>query len=240
MNELILDIQHVSFAYSEGNEVLHDISFSVRKGEYLGLIGPNGGGKTTLLKLALGLLRTSEGTIRWFGTDIGKFKEWYRIGYISQKAIEFDSLFPATVEEVVLMGRYARRGFWHRITASDREKAITALREVGMLEFKDRRISDLSGGQKQRIFIARALASEPEILILDEPTTGVDQDTQEQFYRLLKDLNERLTLTIVLVSHDLERIAKEVNCVAVIERSVAYYADPNEALAQEMRTDYHH
>jgi zinc transport system ATP-binding protein len=240
MNETLLEIDHASFAYSEGNEVLHDVSLSVAKGEYLGLIGPNGGGKTTLLKLALGLLRPSSGTIRWFGVDISRFKEWYRIGYISQKAIEFDSLFPATVEEVVLMGRYARRGFWHRIIASDKEKASAALKEVGMYEFRERRISDLSGGQKQRIFIARALASEPEILILDEPTTGVDQDTQEQFYRLLKELNERMKLTIVLVSHDLERIAREVNRVAIIERSITYYPDPREAVAKEERMDYHH
>jgi zinc transport system ATP-binding protein len=238
--EPILRLEDTSFSYGSGSEVLHSVSLTVHKGDYLGLIGPNGGGKTTLLKIALGLLKPTTGKVEWFGKDIQRFKEWYRIGYVSQKATEFDSLFPATVEEVVLMGRYARRGFFNRINDVDRQKAEEALQEVHMLEYRNRRISDLSGGQKQRVFIARALASEPEILMLDEPTTGVDQETQTQFYELLKELNERQNLTLVLVSHDLERIAKQATHVAIIEKTLRYYENPLEAIEKEQHIDHHY
>jgi zinc transport system ATP-binding protein len=237
LKDIVLKIEDLSFSYGN-EEVLRDINLTIKKGEYLGLIGPNGGGKTTLLKLALGLLKPSSGEITWFGKT--PFKEWYRVGYVSQKAVDFDSLFPATVEEVVLMGRYARLGLFHWATAEDKKKAEEALQNVNMLEYRYRRISDLSGGQKQRVFIARALASDSEVIVLDEPTTGVDQETQDQFYRLLKDLNGQMGLTLILVSHDLERIAKEASCVAIIERAVRYYSDPQEAVQKEKQVHFHH
>jgi zinc transport system ATP-binding protein len=237
--EPILSIKDLSFSFG-GRLVLDRVSLTVHKGQYLGIIGPNGGGKTTLLKLALGLLSSEAGTISWFGTDIHSFHDWYRVGYVSQRAVDFDSLFPATVEEVALMGRYAKRRFFKRITADDKEKAYRALEAVGMAEFRERRISDLSGGQKQRVFIARALASEPDILVLDEPTAGVDQATEEQFYILLKELNEQQGLTLVLVSHDLDRVAAEASAVAVIEETLRYYENPEEAVIREPHEHHYH
>ncbi len=236
----VLALTDVTFGYERDAPVLANASLSVSRGEYLGVIGPNGGGKTTLIKLALGLLPVQKGKVSWFGTDVRRLKGRQRIGYVSQKATEFDSLFPVTVEEVVLMGRYALRGFMRRVSSEDREKAQEALLQVGMEDFSLKRISDLSGGQKQRVFIARALASSPEVIVLDEPTTGVDEETQTQFFSLLRDLNERKHLTLILVSHDLARIAKEASAVAVIDHEIRYYADPSEAVANEREEDFHH
>ncbi len=238
--EPIVSVENLSFSYDGKTDVIENVSLSVRKGDYLGLIGPNGGGKTTLLKLMLRLLEPERGMVSIFGTDISRFREWYRIGYVSQQATDFDSLFPATVEEVVLMGRYARRGLFRSVTNEDRTKATQALEQVGMHEYLNRRISDLSGGQKQRVFLARALASEPEIIVLDEPTTGVDHESTEQFYALLSRLNKEQGMTLILVSHDLERIAREASRVAIIEKCLRYYADPREAVARERHIDSHH
>ena len=236
----IISLENISFSYDTKTDVLEDVSLFVDAGSYLGLIGPNGGGKTTLLKLMLGLLKTRRGTVSLFGTPIRSFKQWPRIGYVSQRAISFDALFPVTVEEVVRMGRYARRGLFRRLTDEDRQKAETALRDVEMFEYRTRRMSDLSGGQKQRVFLARALASEPEIIALDEPTTGVDHETEEQFYVLLKKLNQEQGMTLVLVSHDLERVAHEASCVAVVDTTLRYYANPADAIASESLPKVHH
>lgn len=236
----ILSIENVSFSYTGKTDVLRDISLSVVKGDYLGLIGPNGGGKTTLVKIMLGLLRPQEGSAHLFGVPVRSSKERHRIGYVSQTAVKFDSLFPATVEEVVRMGRYGKRGLFKRLTAEDHAKTEDALAQVDMLAYRNRRVNDLSGGQKQRVFIARALAGEPSLVVLDEPTTGVDEETQEQFYALLKDLNERLSLTLILVSHDLDRIAKEVTHIAVVDTVLRYYENPADAVTAERSTDVHH
>lgn len=239
-HQAIIAVENLSFSYDGKTDVIEEVSFSVRPGDYLGLIGPNGGGKTTLLKLMLGLLSPGGGTVELLGKNIRKFREWYRIGYVSQRATEFDSLFPATVEEVVVMGRYARRGLFRGTTGEDLAKANEALTQVGMQDYRNRRISDLSGGQKQRVFLARALASAPEVIVLDEPTTGVDQEAEDQFFELLAKLNKERGMTLVLVSHDLERVAEEASCVAVIDRQLRYYGDPHEAVLHEHRTDFHH
>ncbi|MDB5245106.1 MAG: transporter ATP-binding protein [Parcubacteria group bacterium] len=236
----IISVEDLSFSYDGKTNVLKGVSLCIRSGEYLGVIGPNGGGKTTLLKLMLGLLTPEHGRIKLLGQDVRKFRDWYRIGYVSQRATQFDSLFPATVEEVVIMGRYARRGLFRRVTAEDRAKALEALIDVGMLEYRMRRIDELSGGQKQRVMLARALAGEPEIIILDEPTTGVDQETENQFYRLLARLHKEQGMTLLLVSHDLDRVAQEATCVAVIDTELRYYDDPREAASLERSALPHH
>src|SRR5258708_5134679 len=161
----IIEVNKVSFSY-DGQEVFKDINLTIHRGDYLAIVGGNGSGKTTLIKIILGLLEPTSGSVRLFARDIKDFKEWPKIGYVPQKATNFDSNFPATVEEAVLMGRYARRGLFRRITNEDREKTRQALEKVDMLVFKDRLIGDLSGGQQQRVFIARALATEPEVLFL--------------------------------------------------------------------------
>jgi len=226
----IIELYHVSFSYGKNEYAVKNISFNIHRGDYLGIIGPNGGGKTTILKIMLGLLRPDTGSVRLFGTEIGKFRDWHKIGYVPQKATAFDPRFPLTVKEVVLMGTHARRGIFRFSTKRDEAVVEQALNEVDMLAYKDRHIGELSGGQQQRVFIARALAGEPEVIFLDEPTVGVDAKTQEQFYGLLKHVNRKLDLTLVLVTHELDVVAREATEVACINCNLTCYATPKDLL----------
>lgn len=232
----IIEIEHVSFSY-EHNKILDDISFNIHLGDYLGVVGPNGGGKTTLLKIMLGLLPDYSGIIKLFGVDLHKFKDWSKIGYVPQKATNFDMNFPATVEEIVAMGRYGRIGLFHFPSAKDKHIVQDSLKKVGMSDFAHTLIGSLSGGQQQRVFIARALASEPEVIILDEPTVGVDPETQKTFYSLLKDLNRRMDLTLILVSHDLDVVASETTEVACINGNLVYHGTPASFLKENHIAD---
>lgn len=223
----IIELRGVSFGYTE-ELVLQDIDLAIHRGDYLGVVGPNGGGKTTMLKIMLGLLKPGRGEVLLFGQPLNRFKEWSRIGYVPQKAVNFDVKFPATVQEIVLMGRFGKRGLLRRMTAEDKSKALWALEQVGMQEHKGRLIGDLSAGQQQRVFIARALAGEPEIIFLDEPTAGVDAAAEEKFYALLRKLNADLDLTLVLVSHDIGVIAAEATELAHVNRTLTYHGSPEE------------
>lgn len=227
--EAVADLHRVGFSYG-GDPVLHETSLVIRRGDFLGIIGPNGSGKTTLLRILVGLLQPSFGQVRLFGADIRDFTEWQRIGYVPQKAVAFESRFPATVFEVVVSGRSGRAGLLRRFTDVDRDAAERALDTVGMAAFRDRRIGRLSAGQQQRVFIARALASGPELLLLDEPTVGVDPDAQEQFYSLLRRLNKELGTTLVLVSHDIGVVAQEVTQLACLNRTLVFHGSPEEAM----------
>lgn len=226
----IIEVKNLSFSYTKNSrdEVLKEVNLNIHQGDYLGIIGPNGGGKTTILKLMLGLLKPTVGEVFLFNQDIKKFKDWYKIGYVPQKVTNFDNNFPATVKEVVAMGRFAKRGLLHWPNNEDKLKVEHALKQVDMEEYKDRLIGDLSGGQQQRVFIARALAAEPEVIFLDEPTTGVDQSTQNEFYQLLKKLNEEAGITLVIVSHDIEMVSREVTELACINRTLVYDGNPKE------------
>ncbi|HTX87118.1 MAG TPA: metal ABC transporter ATP-binding protein [Candidatus Nanoarchaeia archaeon] len=227
----IIEVKNISFAYGD-EEVLRDISIDVHQGDYLGFVGPNGAGKTTLMKIILGLLAPKTGSIKLFGQDIQNFKDWQKISYVPQGVNNFDNNFPATVLEIVLMGRYGRRGLFKNINAGDKKIAEQAISQVGLSAFKNRLIGDLSGGQKQRAFIARALAAEPEVIFLDEPTAGVDQKSQDKFYALLKKMNEELGITLVLISHDVERLLKEAMHIACIDHTLTCHASPEEFLRE--------
>lgn len=221
----IIELRDISFSYG-GQLALEHVSLDIHQGDYLGIIGPNGGGKTTLLKIMLGLLQPDHGTISLFGHDIGSFRDWSKIGYVPQKAVSFDTHFPATVSEIVAMGRYGKRGLFHLLHAHDHEIVRTSLAQVGMEQYKDKIIGDLSGGQQQRVFIARALATQPEVILLDEPTVGVDSETQASFYQLLTKLNRELDLTLVLISHDIHVISQETTEVACVNKTLQYDPDP--------------
>jgi len=218
----IIEVEHVSFAY-DNHEVLRDISFNIHLGDYLGVVGPNGGGKTTLIKIILGLLPNYTGSVKLFGQDSKTFRNHSKIGYVPQKVTNFDVNFPATVEEIVAMGRYGRIGLFKFPTPNDKKIVTTVIEKVGMSEFKNSLIGNLSGGQQQRVFIARALASEPEVIILDEPTVGIDAETQRKFYALLKELNAQMDLTLIFVSHDLDVVASETTEVACINSGLVYH-----------------
>ncbi len=226
-NRNIIEIDNVSFSY--GNTiVLEDINLNIHLGDFLAIVGPNGGGKTTLLKIVLGLLKPTKGTVRLFGTDIKQFKDWTKVGYVPQKVTNFDLNFPATVREVVAMGRFAKRGLFRFLNQIDDRIISRSLEHVDMLEYQNRLIGSLSGGQQQRVFIARALAQEPSVILLDEPTVGIDVKAQEDFYALMKTLNEKLELSLAMVSHDLDVVAHEATEVACINRILACHVDPKE------------
>lgn len=227
----VVEVKNVSFSYG-GGEVLKNINLNIHRGDYLVIVGANGSGKTTLLKIMLGLLAPRNGTVKLFGQDIGNFRDREKIGYVPQKATNFDTNFPATVHEVVLMGRFARKGLIHRITEEDHHTSRRALELVEMSAFHERLIGELSGGQQQRVFIARALATDPEILFLDEPTAGVDKAIKNEFYGLLKKFNEQLRLTVVLITHDTEDIRHGSMHVACIDRELFFHDSLDEYLKE--------
>jgi zinc transport system ATP-binding protein len=209
-----IEFDGVSFWYRPGVPVLTDASFRVDKGSTVCVIGPNGGGKTTLLYLALGLLRPGSGTVRVLGTAPESARK--QIGYMPQHA-DFDDNFPVSVREVVLMGRL-RNGLFCRYGRADRDAAAGALEEMGVADLARRPFAALSGGQRQRVLIARALASHPQLLLLDEPTAYVDPAFAEQFYEIVRRLKERLT--VVMVSHDLGVVSEGVDSVICVNRRV--------------------
>jgi zinc transport system ATP-binding protein len=228
----IVEVEHLSFGYG-AEPVLEDISLTVEQGDILGLIGPNGSGKTTLLKLILGVLEPQRGTIRLFGQELSRFREWARIGYVRQRSWDFERNFPASVEEIVRLGRVPRLRFG-RWRAADSEAVTQALRAVHIEELRHRSISELSGGQQQRVFLARALAGEPELLLLDEPTAAVDPKVESEFYALLTRFNQERGLTIVLVSHDIEAIVSQVTKIACLNRKLLFCGTPQECLASDL------
>ncbi len=247
-SENIIELEGIGFTYNT-QVVLRDISFAVHRGDYLGIVGPNGGGKTTLLKIMLGLLRPQTGQVKLFGMPSDKLTGRQRIGYVPQQAAHVDRQFPVTVQEVVAMGRYARVGLLRRLKSVDRLVIDQALADVGLYDYRHQLIGRLSGGQQQRAFIARALAAKPEVLILDEPTVGVDVQAQNQFYELLRRLNREHDLTLVLVSHDLDVVARETTEIACINQTVTYHGLPaafmDEPLQQafgphRLRINHHH
>lgn len=220
----IIEVKNVSFSYGD-EVVLENINLNVHKGDYLGIIGPNGGGKTTLLKLILGLLKPTTGTIY---TSASPF------GYVAQKATNFDNNFPISVRDVVSQGRITGKGLIQRLTADDWKIINNAIDIVGLSAYKDRLIGDLSGGQQQRVFIARAITGRhPHVIILDEPTAGVDKKSQEDFYSLLKKLNRELKMTIILVSHDIDVIASETTELACVNKNLIYDNNPENFLRSE-------
>lgn len=228
----IIEVEDVSFSYDGREDVLQNITLAIHQGDYIGLVGPNGAGKTTLLRLMLNLLVPRRGSVRLFGLDMRDFKDWHKIGYVPQKLANFDANFPASVFEVVLMGRYAGKRLFQRTTEADRKAVLDALDQVDMREFKDRLIGDLSGGQQQRVFIARALVNRPEVIFLDEPTAAVDRDAQDSFFALLQKLNREAGLTLVLVSHDIRRLTQEVMHIACVDKTLTCHISPEEYLAE--------
>ncbi len=229
-----ISVENVTFAYDE-QPVIEDVSLSIKSGDFLGLIGPNGSGKTTLLKIMLGLEEPDSGTVELFETPAAEFRDGTRLGYVSQRATTADSMMPITVREVVRMGRYAHAGLWP-LDDEDHEIIENALETVDISHLANRRISNLSGGQRQRAYIARALASEADLLALDEPTVGIDADSVERFYDLLDELNDD-GITIILIEHDIGVLTKHVNSVACLNRELYHHGDTVSFLESNVLAD---
>lgn len=201
-HQQIVAIDDIFFSY-ENKPVIESLSFAVLERDFVGLIGANGAGKTTLLKMIVGLLKPTRGEIRLFGEPIGKFRDWERIGYVPQKNA-LNPLFPATVREVVTSGLYGKKKLLRRLSAADLQKAEDALHAMRIEDLADRRIGQLSGGQQQRAFLARAMVNKPALLILDEPTVGIDAASQDDFFRMIRHMHQHHHITFMIVSHDMD------------------------------------
>lgn len=211
---------------------LEGVNLSINQDDFLGIIGPNGGGKTTLLKIILGLVKPSQGKVRLLGSTPERGRKF--VGYVPQYSL-FDRDFPISVWDVVLMGRLGQAGLFKRYSEEDRRAAVQALQRVEMLEFKDRQIGKLSGGQQQRVLIARALVTKPKLLLLDEPMASVDTPMRTGFYELLERLKHEMA--IVLVSHDISAVSIYVNKIACLNRRL-FYHNSKEISAEELELVY--
>jgi len=228
----IFDIKNLSFSV-RGQSILSNISLEIFSAEYIAIIGPNGGGKTTLIRMLLGLDKPTSGEVRIFGKKLSAFKEWHKIGYVPQRASHVDSSFPATVLDIVKMGRTSQLGFFNAFSKKDKDLVHDAMLKMDVLDLADKMVGTLSGGQRQRVMIARALASKPEILILDEPNTGVDMVSQKSFYKLLKKLNKEDKITIVFITHDIGVIADDIARLFTINQKATICNNPKQTLSCE-------
>lgn len=240
MKNKVLEVKDLSFSYPD-KSILHRLSFDVDAGDFMCIVGTNGTGKSTLLKLILNQLSPLEGEIKLLGTNSEKYKDFASIAYVSQKATNINRDFPATVEEVVSLGLYSKKGLFKRNTKEDKKLIDSALERVGMLDYKHRQIGYLSGGQQQRVFIAKALISDPRIIFLDEPTTGIDIRAIDSICCLLGDLNKNSGITIVMVTHDISSIIYHSNKILVLsEDGSGEVMTSEEFNSQSMLTHVHH
>lgn len=240
MKNKVLEVKDLSFSYPD-KSILHRLSFDVDAGDFMCIVGTNGTGKSTLLKLILNQLSPLEGEIKLLGTNSEKYKDFASIAYVSQKATNINRDFPATVEEVVSLGLYSKKGLFKRNTKADKKLIDSALERVGMLDYKHRQIGYLSGGQQQRVFIAKALISDPRIIFLDEPTTGIDIRAVDSICCLLGDLNKNSGITIVMVTHDISSIIYHSNKILVLsEDGSGEVMTSEEFNSQSMLTHVHH
>jgi zinc transport system ATP-binding protein len=210
MKAPLIEVKNVSFAYNQ-NLVIDDINFEVNRGEFVALLGSNGSGKSTMLKLLLGELEPLTGFVRLMGMEPGKIRSWSNIGYVAQNRAAAYTGFPATVEEIVQAHLYEQIGRFRLPGLKAKAKVKHALEMVDMQEYSKRLIGELSGGQQQRVLLARALVNEPELVLLDEPTTGVDAKNAQAHFELLRRLNQDEGMTILVVTHDMAKAADYVN-----------------------------
>jgi len=227
----IVKLQNIRVSYG-GVPALEDVTISIFRHDFLGIIGPNGGGKSTLLKVLLGLVKPDSGTVSVFGKNPEQARS--RIGYVSQRPV-FDNNYPVSVWDVAMMGRYGKAGIMRRYSHEDKVAVERALKRVDMFKYKDKQIGRLSGGQQQRVFVARALVSEPELLLLDEPTASIDSTLQAEFYELLGELKRNLT--IIMVSHDIGAVSIYVDKIACLNRQL-YYHGSREITAEVLEATY--
>jgi zinc transport system ATP-binding protein len=225
----IIDLANVSVDRG-GRRVLDGITFAVRQGEFVGLVGPNGAGKTTLLKAILGLVPVAEGRITLFGSPLGpRTSDRRSIGYVPQRAA-IRPRFPASVEDVVMMGRYAEIGMLRFPSATDRREVARSLDWVGITDRAKRPVSELSGGEQRRVLLAQALTASTRLLLLDEPTIGLDLPAEQEFYALLRRLQADLELTVLIVSHDLVALAGEADQLMCINRRLHVHGNPEDVI----------
>lgn len=222
MKDKALSVQNLCAGY-HGTEVLQEICFSVNPGDYVGICGPNGSGKSTMIKIILGLLAPTSGEVCVFGTPQASFHEWHRIGYLPQGLQFFNPHFPATVDEVVRLGRLSAKKFPRRFSREDAQAVDRTMEWMGISNIKGSMIGELSGGLRQRVLLARALVNDPALLVMDEPTTALDPETRESFYKLIYEMNQEKKCTVLLVTHDTATIGKYASHLLYLDKKVVFY-----------------
>lgn len=217
----VVSVKNLSVKYNT-SDVFNDISFEIALADYIALVGPNGSGKSTLIKSILGLLKPVKGEIFLFGKSLAEFREWYRIGYVPQKIL-LNPHFPATVEEIVSMGLISTIDFPKRIKKIHKSAVEKVLKMMDILDLRKKNIGELSGGQQQKVIIARALINEPDLLVLDEPTTAVDPDSRDRFFSILSEMNKDKHVTIILITHDTGSVGKYASKLLYFDRKIIFY-----------------
>lgn len=224
-----------------GVEVFSNVTVKIEEGEFAAVVGPNGSGKSTLLKLICKILQPKQGKIEIFGTSIENFKNWNNVSYIAQSTAQQNRKFPVLVSEVVAMGLVSNKAFsfpW--FSEKEKRKIASALEAVGMQGYETNFFGSLSGGQKQKVLLARSLASESKLLLLDEPTSGIDADAKQEIYGFLQELNKKSNNTIIMVSHDMELAAKAADKVLCLEKGgICYWGDAQEMMLHRHKGGYY-
>lgn len=228
----IVEIDHLYYWYDSSVLTLDDISFRMEQADLLGIIGPNGAGKTTLFNCILGILTDYRGTVKLFGKEILKNRKALlsEVGYVPQNA-SIEQSFPANIEEIISFGLLGSVEKYSRSYTKD--QVLKAMQIVGLADKKNKRFNELSGGQQQRVLIAKAMVHNPKLLILDEPTSGIDQETQDRFYELIRKLNAEEKISIILSSHDLDAVSKLANKVACINRKMHFHGEAKDFFGDE-------
>ncbi|MEG0798454.1 MAG: metal ABC transporter ATP-binding protein [Acidaminococcaceae bacterium] len=233
----IIRINNLGYNFGDG-WVLHDLSLTVEQGDFVAVIGANGAGKSTLLRLIAQILTPTLGEIYLYREPLALFKNWQKVGYVPQNPARQQKSFPISVEEVVSLGRLDGRSLFQRYTAEDRAAVRDIMERFNLMDLAKKKIGELSGGQQQRVFIARAMVNAPELLLLDEPATGVDPDAKEELYRLLGELNTKQGITIVMVSHDLELAAQVAKKALCLDHGICFWGNVQEALSHRHKHGY--
>jgi zinc transport system ATP-binding protein len=233
----VVELQNVGVQYPSGVTALEGITLEVFEKDLIGLIGPNGSGKSTLLKVILGLIKPNVGTVKLFGEPISE-KNLKKVGFVPQRTQVEDANFPSTVYETVLLGRIPKVGLFRRYGRKDYEKVEELLNLIGIHDLRDRKIGQLSGGQSQRVFLAKALVGEPKLLILDEPTSGVDVDSKREFYNIIGKLDREQGTTIILASHEIGIVTKLATRIVCINKSQFYCGEITDVEASSLLSNW--
>lgn len=223
----LVELERVTLDYPNGVRALDDITLTVFEDDFVGLIGPNGAGKSTLINLILGLQKPSTGTVKLFGQSVSP-TSLRLIGYVPQRTQPVDPKFPSNVYETILLGRIPQAGIFHRFKRADHDHVEHMMKVLGISDLRNRKIGELSGGQSQRVFVAKALVGDPRILLLDEPTSGVDAQAKKDFYGLLTSLNRDSGITVIISSHELSILKRLANTLVFINGSILFHGSPTE------------
>ena len=237
MENNVIMVRGLGFDYGDG-WVFHKLDLDIAEGDFVAVIGANGAGKSTLLKMLAHAMPPTVGEIFYYGKSIGEFKEWQKIGYVAQNPMKLQREFPISVEEVVALGLLQPGKLWHRVGHSEKHALEKTLLDFQLMDLRHRKIGELSGGQQQRVFLARAMVHRPQILLLDEPATGIDMATKVALYDRLKQINREQNVTIVMISHDLELAADAAKSALCIDHGICFRGDVHEALQHHHKHGY--